>query len=251
MSSKILRGTLCAAAAAVVISAASGLAQDDAEKPATAGKKPQNATSYLIGLALAQQMKQQGLSTEDVDIESFVMGFTDELSGSEPRLSDEELQAADSALRTMMQAKMKTRMEQAQKEMEAAAVANKEKADLFLQENAKKDGVKTLADGLQYKVEKAGTGASPTTSSRVKVHYTGKLLDGSVFDSSVQRGEPAVFGVNGLIQAWQVALPKMKVGDKWTLYAAPEMAYGMRGSPPAIGPNELLIFEMELLDIVE
>ena len=86
---------------------------------------------------------------------------------------------------------------------------------------------------------------------KVQVHYTGKLLDGSVFDSSVQRGEPAVFGVNGLIQAWQVALPKMKVGDKWTLYASPEMAYGKRGSPPAIGPNELLIFEMELLDIVE
>ncbi|XZE52679.1 FKBP-type peptidyl-prolyl cis-trans isomerase [Planctomycetaceae bacterium SH139] len=222
-----------------------------AETPAADQAKPANPASYLIGLTIGEQMKNQGLTATDIDVASLAMAIADELAGKSPRLNQEELQAASKALQTMMQTRMQAKMEADQKQMQAAGTANKEKAELFLKENAKKEGVKQLAAGLQYKVEKAGTGASPTPQNIVRVHYTGKLISGEVFDSSVERGEPAEFPVGNLIPAWQTALPKMKVGDKWTLYAAPEMAYGLRGSPPKIGPNELLIFEMELLDIVK
>ena len=119
----------------------------------------------------------------------------------------------------------------------------------FLADNAKKEGVKTLEGGVQYKVLKAGNGATPKPTDTVSVHYTGKLIDGTVFDSSVQRGQPASFQVNQVIQGWQMALQKMKVGDKWMLYIPSDLAYGERGSAGAIGPNEVLVFEVELLGV--
>lgn len=135
-------------------------------------------------------------------------------------------------------------------EMQRKAEENKKKGATWLAGNLKKEGVKELAGGLQYKVIETGDGGSPSPSDTVRVHYTGTLTNGDVFDSSVKRGEPAQFVVSGVIKGWQMALQKMKVGDKWMLFIPPELAYGERGSPGAIGPNEVLVFEVELLDIL-
>jgi FKBP-type peptidyl-prolyl cis-trans isomerase len=219
--------------------------------PAAEMKKPANVGSYYIGLSIGEQFRSQGVEPADIDVESLAMGIADELANVAPRLTDEELAAAAEAVQAMMTKRQTAAREKMQAEMEAAALANLEKADLFLEENKKKEGVKVLASGLQYKVERAGNGPSPKLANTVKVHYTGRLLNGEIFDSSVQRGQPAEFPINGLIEGWKEALPRMKVGDKWTLYVPPAMAYGARGSAPVIGPNELLVFEMELLDIVK
>ena len=125
----------------------------------------------------------------------------------------------------------------------------KAKGTKFLADNKTKDGVKTLEGGVQYKVLTSGKGESPALTDTVKVHYTGRLINDKVFDSSVQRGEPATFRVNQVIKGWQMALQKMSVGDKWMLYIPSDLAYGERGSQGAIGPNEVLIFEVELLAI--
>lgn len=210
-------------------------------------EKPTSLASYYIGLMIGQQMKSQGLTLKEIDLKSFMMALSDELSGRKPRLDGGEIDQAVEEVRTLMQSKA----EEMQKAAMNAAAASKEKAQTFLAANAQAEGVKALPSGLQYKVLKQGSGPSPKTTDTVRVHYTGKLLSGEVFDSSVQNGQPAEFQVAGLIPGWQQALPLMKVGDKWTLYVPPDLAYGLRGSPPVIGPNELLIFEMELLDIVK
>jgi FKBP-type peptidyl-prolyl cis-trans isomerase FklB len=121
--------------------------------------------------------------------------------------------------------------------------------ETFLAENGKKEGVKTLASGLQYKVVKAGTGKTPKATDTVKVHYNGTLVDGTVFDSSIQRGEPASFPVNQVIAGWTEALQLMKEGDKWQLYIPAKLAYGEQGAGGKIGPNSTLIFDVELLSI--
>ncbi len=123
------------------------------------------------------------------------------------------------------------------------------RAKTFLAANAKKDGVKTTASGLQYKVIKSGTGKSPKATDTVKVHYHGTLIDGTVFDSSVERGEPVSFPVNGVIPGWTEALQLMKEGDKWQLFIPSKLAYGERGAGAKIGPNATLIFEVELLAV--
>ena len=136
----------------------------------------------------------------------------------------------------------------AEEKQKATAEKNLKAGEAFIAANAKKEGVKTTASGLQYKVIKTGTGASPKLTDTVKVHYHGTLIDGTVFDSSVQRGEPVTFPVNGVIPGWTEALQLMKVGDKWQLVIPAKLAYGEDGSGP-IGPNSVLIFEVELLDI--
>ena len=129
------------------------------------------------------------------------------------------------------------------------AEANKKRGEDFLAANAKKEGVKTLPSGLQYLVLKEGTGKKPGPTDEVEVHYHGTLIDGTVFDSSVDRGEPITHPVNGFIDGWKVALPMMKEGAKWRLFVPSKLAYHQRGAPPKIGPNETLIFEIELLHV--
>ena len=125
----------------------------------------------------------------------------------------------------------------------------KSKQTDFLTANAKKEGVKVLPSGLQYKVIKSGSGKTPKATDSVKVHYHGTLIDGTVFDSSVDRGEPITFPVNGVIKGWTEALQLMKEGDKWQLFIPSDLAYGERGAPPKIAPNSTLVFEVELLAV--
>jgi len=129
------------------------------------------------------------------------------------------------------------------------AEKNAKAGEDFLAENANKDGIVVLDSGLQYKIIKAGEGEKPDPRDRVECHYEGKLLNGTIFDSSIQRGKTATFAVNGVILGWQEALPLMKVGAKWQLFIPSNLAYGYYGSRPSIGPNETLIFDVELIDI--
>ena len=191
--------------------------------------------SYTMGQQIGNGIMQDKL---DVETESLVLGVTHALNGEESILSKTEMQTA---------------IEQFQKEMQAKANevkgGNTDKGIDFLKENATKDGVKTLESGMQYIVLNQGDGEKPAATDTVDVHYEGTLINGTVFDSSIKRGEPATFPVNGVIQGWQEALQLMEVGTKWKVFIPSELAYGEHGAGGAIGPNETLIFEMELLAI--
>jgi FKBP-type peptidyl-prolyl cis-trans isomerase len=153
-------------------------------------------------------------------------------------LTDDQLKETQAKIQTLLQKRQAELVE----EQKAKGVA-------YLAANAKKEGIKTLEGGIQYKVLESGKGESPELTDTVKVHYTGKLIDGKVFDSSVQRGEPATFRVGQVIQGWQTALQEMKVGDKWMIYIPSELGYGARGAGGDIGPHQVLVFEVELLEI--
>jgi FKBP-type peptidyl-prolyl cis-trans isomerase len=198
---------------------------------------PKQKTSYAIGLDIATSLKRQEL---DVDAKALAAGIAEGFAGK-PALTDEEQKAAIMDLQ-------KTAMAKAEEKQKASAEKNLKAGEAFLAANAKKEGVKTTASGLQYKVINSGTGSTPKPTDTVKVHYTGTLVDGTVFDSSVRRGEPATFPVKGVIPGWTEALQLMKVGDKWQLVIPPKLAYGEDGPGP-IGPNSTLIFEVELLGI--
>lgn len=209
--------------------------KDAAKKPEPPAHEP---IGYFLGISVGQQMSQTGFKPGDFDIEALLAGFNDGLQQKEAALTDDQLKET--------QAKIQALLQKRQQEMQ---LAQQQKGAKFLADNASKDGVKTLEGGVQYKVLTAGKGDSPALTDTVKVHYTGTLIDGKVFDSSVQRGEPATFRVNQVIKGWQMALQEMKVGDKWMLYIPSDLAYGERGSQGAIGPNEVLVFEVELLAI--
>lgn len=201
---------------------------------------------YFLGISMGQQMCQSGFKLGDFDLDGIKAGFADGLANKEPAMSSEQLRATQGKIEALLQ----SRQEEMRAEMEKVAAGKKEAGAKWLAENAKKEGVKSLEQGLQYKVLKAGDGASPAATDTVRVHYTGRLTDGKVFDSSVERGEPVEFAVGRVIPGWTMALQKMKVGDKWMLYIPSELAYGERGSQGAIGPNEVLVFEVELLDVL-
>ncbi|NNE01071.1 MAG: FKBP-type peptidyl-prolyl cis-trans isomerase [Pirellulaceae bacterium] len=205
-----------------------------------------NPIGYFLGVSVGQQMAQQGFQAGDFDVDSLAAGVTDGLKKLEPALDDKQLQGVQEEIEELL----RKRQEEMMAERKQAAALNKEKGDMWLKQNAKKEGVETLEGGVQYKVIKSGKGGSPSASDTVKVHYTGQLTNGEVFDSSVKRGAPAEFRVGDVIPGWQMALKQMKVGDKWMLYIPSELAYGERGSRGAIGPNEVLVFEVELLEII-
>jgi FKBP-type peptidyl-prolyl cis-trans isomerase FklB len=191
-------------------------------------------------------MGQSGFQLTDLDVNQLLLGFQDGIQGKPPALTEEQLTEARAKIQTLLQA----RQQQQQAEMEKAGAANREKGVQFLAENAKKEGVKSIDGGIQYKEITAGSGDSPKATDTVRVHYTGTLIDGTKFDSSVDRGQPATFPLNRVIQGWQIAIAKMKVGGKWIIYIPSDLAYGAQGSPSGgIGPNEVLIFEVELLGI--
>ena len=202
--------------------------------------------SYAIGYSIGEDFKQQGI---EVDTRVLAKGMADALAGGEAMLSEEERMAIFSTLQQRMMEKQQAMMAEREKEMAASAEKNLTEGQAFLAENAKQEGVVTLDSGLQYQVLTKGKGAPPIATDEVKVHYHGTLVDGTVFDSSVERGEPVTFPVNGVIQGWVEALQLMPPGSKWKLFIPSDLAYGERGAGPVIGPNAVLIFEVELLEI--
>ena len=216
-----------------------------AAKSATGGTtltSTQDSVSYSIGVFMAQNLKQQGIS--DLNNALLMRGLEDALSGQPTQLTQAQ---CGMVMNTFMQKQMAVRNAEGMK----ASAENKKIGTAFLTENKAKAGVMTTASGLQYSVEKEGTGAKPSATDRVKVHYTGKLLDGKVFDSSVERGQPAEFGVSEVIKGWTEALQLMPVGSKWKLYIPSDLAYGDRGAGADIKPGSTLVFDVELLDIVK
>jgi FKBP-type peptidyl-prolyl cis-trans isomerase FklB len=198
---------------------------------------PKQKTSYAVGLDIAKTFKRQEL---DLDAKALAAGIADGFAGK-PALTEEEQKAVFMELQ-------KSVMARAEEKQNAVAGTNLKAGEAFLAANAKKEGVKTTASGLQYKVINSGTGPSPKLTDVVKVHYHGTLIDGTVFDSSVRRNQPATFPVNGVIPGWTEALQLMKVGDKWKLFIPAKLAYGEQGPDP-IGPNSVLVFDVELLGI--
>jgi len=206
------------------------------EKPAL--QNAQQRGSYAIGADIAANFKRQQI---EVDVPALTAGFADAWAGKS-RLTDEELRLATDTFRKTVMAQVETRNQ-------AAAGQNLKDGEAYLASNAGKDGVKTTASGLQYNVLKTGNGPSPKATDTVKVHYHGTLIDGTVFDSSVDRGEPATFQVDGVIRGWVEGLQLMHVGDKWQFTIPATLAYGERSPGGAIGPNSTLIFDVELLGI--
>ena len=202
------------------------------------GEKPADGGSYIVGLQIGSSLRQGGFTAEDLKKDDFFLGVMDALKDVEPRLSQDEMKAAAEKLESTMISRM-----------ENAAKDNLATSQKFLEENKAKDGVQTLPSGLQYVEMKKGSGAQPKLTSQVKVHYEGKLINGEVFDSSIKRGEPASFAVNQVIPGWTEALQRMRVGDKWRIFIPPDLAYGTAGAGEMIGPNQALIFEVELLDV--
>lgn len=216
--------------------AASLWAADPApEAPVKSDKKK---VSYSFGLNYGNFFKQNGI---EIDIDEFSKGIADQIAGK-PAMDDKQAREIMNAFRTEMMAKKASRdKEQGEK--------NEKEGAAFLEANAKKDGVKTTASGLQYKVITEGKGAKPGLTDTVETHYKGTLIDGSTFDSSYDRNMPTSFSVGGVISGWTEALQLMGVGAKWQLFIPSKLAYRERGSPPKIGPNATLIFEIELLSI--
>jgi FKBP-type peptidyl-prolyl cis-trans isomerase len=205
--------------------------------PATPAPVSMDKVSYFIGNNIGQNFKSQGIA---IDIPALNEGIKAALSGEKPKYTQEELMTAMQAFEASMQAKAAARGQEA-----------KAAGDKALAENGKRKGVTTTASGLQYEVIKEGTGAKPTATEKVSVHYHGTLLNGKVFDSSVERGMPITFGVQEVIKGWTEALQLMPVGSKWKIYIPSQLAYGENGAGGDIGPNEALIFEVELLGIVK
>lgn len=195
---------------------------------------PQDEVSYALGLSIGQNFKASGIKA--ITSEDFIAGLQDALAEREPQLTNERAREVINQLFTRLQ----------QEEAELNAAAGKEYQEIMRH----KSGVVTLPSGLQYEIIKEGKGAKPKATDKARVHYHGTLINGVVFDSSVERGEPAEFPLNAVIPGWTEILQLMPVGSKWRVVIPSELAYGSRGAGDVIRPNMTLIFEIELLDIV-
>jgi len=195
--------------------------------------------SYSIGYQIGGDFKRQGT---DLKTDLVVQGIQDALKGDKPRIPPEEMH------QTLVELKRKVTAAQ-QADHKRAAKKNQAEGEAFLAENAKKEGVVTLPSGLQYKILAEGEGASPRATDNVTVHYRGTLLDGTEFDSSRRRNQPANFRVNALIRGWSEALQRMKAGAKWQLFIPAKLAYGERATTSGVPPNSVLVFEVELLKV--
>ena len=220
---------LCIVAMAIELSAQT--------KPVLTTEK--DKVSYIIGTDIAKNLKKQGI---DIDPELLFKGLKDAFTDQKLLLSDEEIQQIMTAFQQEM-------VEKQAKKAGELAEKNQKEGEAFLAANKKKDSVITLASGLQYKVIVEGAGKMPKLYDTVTTNYRGTLIDGTEFDNSYKRGEPATFPVSGVIPGWTEALQHMKVGAKWQLFVPANLAYGERGAGQTIGPNATLIFEVELLSI--
>ncbi len=224
-------------AAGILLASTSVVATAESKAVELADEKQK--LSYGLGIILGERLK---ADFDSLDINALAKGVEDSIQGKEPAIPQKELMA-------LIQKAQQEKAQVAQKEYTAKAEANRKRGDDFLKENAKKDGVKSTDSGLQYKVLNAGNGEKPKAENTVVVHYEGRTLNGDIFDSSYERKEPASFGVKQVIPGWTEALQLMAKGSKWELYIPSKLAYGPGGFPPKIGPNELLVFKVELVDI--
>lgn len=197
--------------------------------------------SYIMGVNVGSQMKADEFK---LDKAAFMSGIDDMIAGKKPQLTNEEAMT----IVKNFQEKQQAQHEEAQK---VAAEKNLAEGKKYLEENVKKDGVKVTSSGLQYRVITAGTGATPAADDTVEVHYRGTLLNGTEFDSSYSRNKSEVFGVSQVIPGWVEALQLMKEGDKWALAIPADLAYGPGGSGSAIGPNQVLLFDVELIKVLK
>lgn len=227
----------------LMLAGANVVSAQDATKKAEPELTVKQKASYGIGLNIGRNLKRQGL--EDIDPQQLAKGILDVYAGKEPSVSEEDLETAIRAFQQELIAK--------QEEMaKAQGEKNRKAGEAFLAENKTKEGVKTLPSGVQYMVLKEGTGETPKATDTVTTHYRGTLIDGTEFDSSIKRGEPATFPVNGVISGWTEVLQLMKVGSKWRVFIPAAHAYGENPPPRSpIGPNSVLVFEIELLGINE
>jgi FKBP-type peptidyl-prolyl cis-trans isomerase len=214
--------------------------QENSEKKMTLETQKQKV-SYSIGMDVGRNLKQNGI---DVEIDALARGIKDALadSGSTPLLTQAQIEETMQQFQQEMMAKQNEKAN-------AMSGKNKSEGDMFLAENAKKEGVVVLPSGLQYKIIKAGSGPKPKLTDEVTTHYRGTLIDGIEFDSSYKRGQPTSFPVNGVIAGWTEALQLMPVGSKWQLFIPSNLAYGQRGAGDTIGPNATLVFDIELIAI--
>lgn len=196
--------------------------------------------SYALGLGIGRQLAQMG--ADGLDINDFAQAIKDILAGREPQVSDAEAQAIVSDFFAQQEAKQRAAAAEKYKD-------SKEKGEQWLADNAKKEGVVTLPSGLQYQVLREGNGRQPKATDAVKCHYEGLLIDGTVFDSSYQRGEPATFPLNGVIRGWTEGLQLMKEGAKFRFFIPYNLAYGERGAGQSIPPFAALIFDVELIEV--
>jgi len=202
-------------------------------------KDQKDKESYSLGYQFGQNLKAQDV---EINLDVYISGIRDSLGGKDSLMSQEEIRTTLSDLQKRIAAVR-------QKELKEKAEKNLSESKAFLAENGKKEGIKTLLSGLQYKVLAEGYGKMPKAEDTVTVHYKGTLIDGREFDASYKRGQPATFKVNGVIKGWSEALQLMKEGSKWQLYIPPDLAYGERAMGPQIPPNSALIFEVELISV--
>jgi FKBP-type peptidyl-prolyl cis-trans isomerase len=218
-------------------------AQDEAELPAPL-QNSQARASYGIGRQIGRDLARGGLEGDLLDLEALVLGIKDSVNNAESQVTQQQFQEAMVEIQQIAQQRM-------QQKMTTLAEKNRREGPQFLAKYKAMEGVQATESGLLYKVRKEGTGPSPKATDVVKTHYRGRLVDGTEFDSSYKRNEPAVFPVGGVIPGWTEALQKMKVGSAWQLVIPAELAYGPQGSPPVIGPDAVLVFDIELLGIEE
>lgn len=195
--------------------------------------------SYCIGLEAGNSIRMQ---FSDIDVQLLMTGFEDAIKRNRPRVTEKEFGNIMTTLREQIQSQQKAFVSQ-------LAQKNKKQSETFLEENKSKEGIHTLPSGLQYKILEQGNGPLAQLTDAVKVHYKGTFIDGTVFDSSYERGEPAIFPVDRVITGWSEALQIMPLGSKWQIFVPGYLAYGEAGFAPHIEPNKLLIFEMELIEI--
>lgn len=198
--------------------------------------------SYALGMSMGHNFKGTGIKT--LNSADFAAGVASVYDGVKPEMTFDEAKRIVNEYFAKLEAEM-------QAEAAKQGEVNRKNGEAFLTENAKREGIKLTESGLQYEVLESGKGDSPKASDNVEVHYTGKLIDGTVFDSSVERGVPASFGVTQVIPGWVEALQLMHEGDKWRLYIPSDLAYGSNGAGGVIGPNMTLIFDVELLRVIK
>ncbi len=225
-------------AAVLVVALCVGRCTTDSGAAQVSLESESDSLAYTLGMGYADYLKSVPV---DIDLQVLIRGIQDNYTDGEPLIDGEDAARVRSELGRKLQ----------EQKRKADSKENVKESKAFFEKNAEREGVITTESGLQYEVVKEGSGPKPSADDKVRVHYRGTLLDGTEFDSSHKRGKPAEFKLNQVIKAWTEGVQLMPVGSTYKLYVPAELAYGKRGAPPKIGPNEALIFEVELLDIVE